>query len=978
MSVKKFKFVSPGVFINEIDNSFIPREEGPLGPLIIGRSERGPALRPVRVNSFSEFIDNFGYPIPGGKGDDVAREGNYVGPTYGPFAAQAYLRSAVGPCTFVRLLGVQHTDATTAGKAGWSTDSTYNTTTDNGGAYGLFIFPSESIHGVGVQGKVSAVTGTLAAVWYMTKGYSVELSGTWRGSDSVAVTGAACLVKSVDDGGSYQSFRTVIKSVTEQTDPTEVTLFNFNDNSEKYIRKRFNTNPQLTNTTITNTDNQKVYWLGETFDRRVRELGITGSSYGCILAIQTTASTPLGPMSQKRDYANAKTGWFIGQDLTTNTGSFDAAGAQKLFRLLSREHGEWHHKKLKVSIERIKKSTTKNSQYGSFSVVLRHIADTDNAIQVIERFDNCNLDPTSPNYIARKIGNQYTTWDSQERRLRLYGDYPNMSKFIRVDMDADTDNGSTDPAIIPFGYFGPPKYKDWAVLSGTMPLVNSGQDQVLTADTSDPMVAGTSSIANALHLNSTAKTGPNQTQGAPGNPGLIACGPVAWSASISYGYVPLRKSGSDGGLDPRSAYFGIQTTRTPDSTVYDASVPDFHGPNIVPAGMSETSNQIEYSYYFTMDDISGSGVNDGCWVSGSRVAGNSLTAVSGTYEGPLKRGFRQFTAPFYGGFDGLDITEREPFRNSGMGTDSTQFNNYAYNSIKRAIDTVADPEFVEYNLATIPGLTKSELTTHLIRTCEDRADALAVVDIENVYTAETEGTESAANRRGTVASAVTSLRDRQVDSSYGCTFYPWLQIRDERTGRVLWSPPSVAMLGVFASSQAASELWFAPAGFNRGGLSQGAGGIRVLGVSERLTSKDRDSLYEANINPIASFPSNGIVVFGQKTLQERQSALDRINVRRLVIYLKKQISRFANRILFDQNVEATWNRFKALVEPFLANTKARFGISEYRLILDDTTTTPDLIDQNILYAKIMIKPTRAIEFIAIDFVIASTGASFDD
>ena len=117
MSVKKFKFVSPGVFINEIDNSFIPREEGPLGPVIIGRSERGPALKPVRVNSFSEFIDIFGYPIPGGKGDDVARDGNYIGPTYGPFAAQAYLRSAVGPCTFVRLLGAQHTDATTAGKA---------------------------------------------------------------------------------------------------------------------------------------------------------------------------------------------------------------------------------------------------------------------------------------------------------------------------------------------------------------------------------------------------------------------------------------------------------------------------------------------------------------------------------------------------------------------------------------------------------------------------------------------------------------------------------------------------------------------------------------------------------------------------------------------------------------------------------------------------------------------------------------------
>jgi phage tail sheath protein FI len=186
------------------------------------------------------------------------------------------------------------------------------------------------------------------------------------------------------------------------------------------------------------------------------------------------------------------------------------------------------------------------------------------------------------------------------------------------------------------------------------------------------------------------------------------------------------------------------------------------------------------------------------------------------------------------------------------------------------------------------------------------------------------------------------------------------------------------MLGVLASSQKASELWFAPAGFNRGGLSQGAAGIPVVNVSERLTSKERDTLYESNINPIASFPSSGIVVFGQKTLQESQSALDRINVRRLVIYLKKQISILSTKVLFEQNVQATWNRFKSLIEPLLANTKVNFGITDYRLILDETTTTPDLIDQNILYAKIMVKPARAIEYIAIDFVIASTGASFDD
>jgi phage tail sheath protein FI len=137
-------------------------------------------------------------------------------------------------------------------------------------------------------------------------------------------------------------------------------------------------------------------------------------------------------------------------------------------------------------------------------------------------------------------------------------------------------------------------------------------------------------------------------------------------------------------------------------------------------------------------------------------------------------------------------------------------------------------------------------------------------------------------------------------------------------------------------------------------------------------------LYESNINPIASFPSSGIVVFGQKTLQQTPSALDRINVRRLVIYLKKQISIISNQIIFDQNVQSTWNRFKGLAEPFLSNVLTQFGITNYSLILDETTTTDDLIDQNILYAKIAIQPARSIEYIAIDFAITNTGASFED
>tara|TARA_Y100000817_G_scaffold237620_1_gene189711 strand:- start:345 stop:1151 length:807 start_codon:yes stop_codon:yes gene_type:complete len=268
----------------------------------------------------------------------------------------------------------------------------------------------------------------------------------------------------------------------------------------------------------------------------------------------------------------------------------------------------------------------------------------------------------------------------------------------------------------------------------------------------------------------------------------------------------------------------------------------------------------------------------------------------------------------------------------------------------------------------------------MINTCESRADALALIDISDAYKPASEGYESdPANRLTyTPIQIANNMIDRRLDSSYGAAFYPWVQTRDATTGQLLWIPPTVAMMGVLASSERASKIWFAPAGFNRGGLSEGAAGIPITNVVTRLTSRNRDTLYEARVNPIASFPASGIVVFGQKTLQERASALDRINVRRLVIYLKKQISILSTKVLFEQNVQATWNRFKGLIEPFLANVKTDFGITDYRLILDESTTTADLIDRNILYAKIMIKPARAIEYIAIDFVILSTGASFDD
>ena len=186
-----------------------------------------------------------------------------------------------------------------------------------------------------------------------------------------------------------------------------------------------------------------------------------------------------------------------------------------------------------------------------------------------------------------------------------------------------------------------------------------------------------------------------------------------------------------------------------------------------------------------------------------------------------------------------------------------------------------------------------------------------------------------------------------------------------------------------SSEEKSSGVWFAPAGFNRGGLNNqgsgpGAAGITVLNVRERLSTSDRDKLYEQGINPIANFPAEGIVVFGQKTLQLQRSALDRINVRRLMIYLKRQIGGIARNTLFEQNVQATWDNFTRSAVGVLEEVKDGLGLVDYKFILDETTTTPDLIDQNILYAKLYVKPARAIEFIALDFIITRTGAEFPE
>jgi phage tail sheath protein FI len=277
-----------------------------------------------------------------------------------------------------------------------------------------------------------------------------------------------------------------------------------------------------------------------------------------------------------------------------------------------------------------------------------------------------------------------------------------------------------------------------------------------------------------------------------------------------------------------------------------------------------------------------------------------------------------------------------------------------------AIALLANTDEYKYNIITAPGLidantdTGSPQITSLVNNTIARGDAISVIDLVGY-----------GSQINTVINQTSGF-----DSSYASTYWPWLQTIDPNTGEAVYVPASTMIPGVFAFTDASSEPWFAPAGITRGGLGQ------VIRAERKLTAGNRDSLYEANINPIATFPQSGVVVFGQKTLQKRASALDRVNVRRLLIALKSFIGQVADNLVFEQNTIATRNNFLSQVNPYLESVQQRQGLYAFKVVMDDTNNTPDVVDRNELVGQIFVQPTRTAEFIILDFNVLPTGATF--
>ena len=560
--------------------------------------------------------------------------------------------------------------------------------------------------------------------------------------------------------------------------------------------------------------------------------------------------------------------------------------SQNLFRIYSRVDGN-ESNDFYVVIRDVRQPSNSNSspEYSQFGLDVYCLKDEKGVN--LESYSNLNLDPASPNYLPKVIGDQFQTVTSAGEVV-LNGEYQNLSRYIRVG-DYDEKVFTGNKRLQPMGF----------------------------AAVVEPIVA----TANVPAINFATLQAKTNT-------------PAQYDGEVPYGF----KIG-EGYFNRSELYTNRQYM------------------SAIPAGAQHGQNAP-----FKLENMSGFGDISSASQQISDHAGFVTSSAQLTVNSPAIQ--LKFAVPMQYGFDGNNPsvekkTGGDITPTNVMGFDCSASNKSGSVAYKRAINVVGNPDEIDINMLVTPGILHSlhsSVTNHAIDKVESRADAFYVMD--------------AAQWGDNVQTAVSNIQT--LDTNYAATYYPWVKIDDPSTGTGVWVPPSVVIPGVMAFTDSVAHEWFAPAGLNRGGLTS----VRI--PKKKLTHTDRDTLYEGRVNPIATFPGQGVVVFGQKTLQAKPSALDRINVRRLLIRLKKFIASSSRFLVFEQNDSSTRARFLNIVNPFLESVQANSGLSAFKVVMDDSNNTPDVIDRNQMVGQIFIQPTRTAEFIVLDFSVLPTGAAFPE
>ena len=613
----------------------------------------------------------------------------------------------------------------------------------------------------------------------------------------------------------------------------------------------------------------------------------------------------------------------------------------RLFKFVSISDGTAANREIKVSIANL------SFERGEFDVIVRDFWDTDSAPVVLEKYTRCSMNPTLVSFVGRKIGTST-------------GDFELKSKYIMLFLAEGVLDGTFNGSL-PCGFEG---YRFRRYGSCSLNPYIAYKTKYLT-------------------------------------PGEVIFDPP-------YGSGNVNNQTLSGGDKLSKVYLGVSnsTGAAYDNDFFDYKSKQAGGANICTLTSGDDWPVVTTGFH--MDSgatvvIGGQGTYidlSGTSLAGKQVfdcgAGKFRTEPTLSTNPYKKLRSRKFTIAPYGGFDGWDIyrktrsntdayrmgltgflngacTTTEFPTASGRGTFkklNTDEANTDYFAFLRAIQTFNNPEAVDINVFTTPGIDYVDnlgLVNEAIDMVEDdRADSLYITTTPdyNMFVANTTDVSNMIAPE----EAVDNMEDSLIDSNYTATYYPWIQVRDSANNKQIFIPPTSEVMRNIALTDNVAFPWFASAGYTRGV-------VNATKARKKLTLDERDTLYVGRLNPIATFSDVGPIIWGNKTLQIKESALDRINVRRLLLQTRKLISAVSIRLIFEQNDDIVRQQFLDLVNPILDSIRRDRGLTDFRVVL---SSDPEEIDRNEMSGKIYIKPTRALEYIFVEFLVTPTGASFED
>jgi hypothetical protein len=995
----------PGVYSGEVDLTGVTTTS-PTGPSagIIGTAQSGPAFVPVVVGSNNDFVRVFGEPeIAASSLDEPATT------DFGVLAGQQYFTNASSPAsmTYLRTLGIGNGLQRSAASgqvtnAGFVVGSKQVQSNGNigrnvnavnlgvpGRTYFLGCYMSESagstiFSDAGIQSTNSAHP-ILRAVLLAPSGVTLSLSGNFNTSNAPSSVAATTSITNGALTGSVNildstfvlflnGYTGTVNTITASFDPANLNHFSLNAS--------INTDPSKIE--------EKGHYLYAYYDVPASLAVVTGSglldpvSARLFSNIEDAAFITTGSLARDTSsssvpnyenfsdrFTHAKTPFIVSQDFGGT--NYD------LFRIHTLGDGAFNNTRFVFEIRNIVPGADDDS-YGTFDLVL-YSYPTGGIFNLTQvegvDFTGLTLDPNSSNYIALRIGDQNTYFDFDKsltsQKLVTDGDYPILNPYIRVEMSDAFLAGEVPVNALPVGHHG----YGHLVTSGSMLLTN---------------------LVDADHF---------------------AIGQTDVLKRVIEPPIPYRRNISNSGIADSSLSWGIQFTDVPSVSDFNSTTakmtyvdshtryfPAFSTVNMNffvennPGAATTNGNVVDVDVFnnnfFSLERIKvvtgSTSINNRAdstqWVNASYVRNGNISANNAAKTRAFQiddlretanRSYAKFQFIAQGGFDGVNIfnadkanltndaVKREIDDTAGQGGTAGP----TVSAYRKAVDIMGSKDDADINLLVVPGIRHSSITDYTISAVENRFDCLYLMDVEERNSFNVVLTGSYDGSDVSISNTINAFSNRGLNSSFAAAYFPDINIPvGSTTQRV---PPSVGVLGAFAYNDRVSYPWFAPAGSNRGVIT--TVGSAATQIKQGTLA---DSIYNAHINPILDITSTSdrkLVIYGQRTLLAKASALDRVNVRRLLITLRRQVRAVSNQIIFEPNTAATLERFNSLVNPILASIRAKGGLDRYKVVIDSTTTTQADIENNTIRGKIFIQPTRSIEFIALSFELSNAGVT---